>query len=524
MTNHSGGRRQLLKGAASTMALLAVPMGLRAQTSLRTRLEWQQFKKTPQLASFINAVKAMKAKTNPLDPSSWQYWVNIHENSCPHGGFDPLNPKPRDGNYFLSWHRGYLYYFEQQLRAVSGDSALNLPYWDYYSSPAIPDEFLDPTSGNPLYMVRNTKNVFNALDLTPFGVFNFQIGKPSAFETLMQSKPHDPVHDLIGGVMATLKSPLDPIFFLHHCNVDRLTHAWALPDGKGIPYANPNAPASSNPYWAGNHIYIFDSNTAHTNTRITMERYRTCDPTWLGYSYANVRVPTALPAQTQLVAGSTAHLMVNSDAQPNALDAATTLRPPPEGNFPPTPGRIISDRRRSLAGVANVGLRENSLGARISLAPVDARALKECLATAAGSNGPVPPGVPQSVDIVLDQVTVTDVGKGGGYFYNFYLNFPAAVDAGNLRRRHFLGTIGAFQISCMAHHGSGKLTFPATEVLLNQALVNFDKMTVSCVRVDGDNKPKGQVIAIGEARVEISTDAPWDNTPSGPTPPGPWYN
>jgi tyrosinase len=502
------------------MALLAVPLGARAQNPLRTRVEWQQFKKTPQLASFINAVKAMKAKTNPLDPSSWQYWVKIHENSCPHGGID--QPNPRDGHYFITWHRGYLYYFEQQLRAVSGDSALNLPYWDYYSFPAIPDEFADPTNGNPLYMARNTKNVYSALDLAPFGVYNFQIGRLSAFETLMQSKPHDPVHDLIGGVMATLKSPLDPIFFLHHCNVDRLTHAWALPDGKGIPYASLNAPASSDPYWAGSHTYTFDA--AHTNTSLTMERYRTCDPTWLGYSYASVRVPTALPPQPRLVAGSAAQLMVNSDDSRNALAVAPALSPPPEGNFPATPGRIISDKRRSLAGVANVRLRENSLGARISLAQDAAQALKDSLAAASGTNGPLPPGVPRSVDIVLDQITITDLGKGGGYFYNLYLNFPLAIDAANLRKRHFLGTLGAFQIGCMMHHGSVKLSFPATELLLNQALVNLSKMTVSCVRVDGDNQLRGDVIAIGEARVEISTDDPWDNTPPGPTPPGPWYN
>lgn len=36
---------------------------------------------------------------------------------------------------------------------------------------------------------------------------------------------HNPVHAMIGGQMATGTSPNDPVFFLHHANVDRL---WAL--------------------------------------------------------------------------------------------------------------------------------------------------------------------------------------------------------------------------------------------------------------------------------------------------------
>lgn len=37
---------------------------------------------------------------------------------------------------------------------------------------------------------------------------------------------HNPVHFYIGGQMRTASSPNDPVFFLHHCNVDRLWDLW----------------------------------------------------------------------------------------------------------------------------------------------------------------------------------------------------------------------------------------------------------------------------------------------------------
>jgi tyrosinase len=95
-------RRKFIRTSASAFALLAVPAIGSGQTATRTRLEWQQFKNTRQYTSFLNAVRTMKANSNSGSPSSWAYWTNVHVNYCPH-----------DIAYFLAWHRGYLYYFEQ---------------------------------------------------------------------------------------------------------------------------------------------------------------------------------------------------------------------------------------------------------------------------------------------------------------------------------------------------------------------------------------------------------------------------
>ncbi len=43
---------------------------------------------------------------------------------------------------------------------------------------------------------------------------------------------HGGVHNAIGGDMMTAHSPADPIFFLHHANVDRLWVQWQATQAK----------------------------------------------------------------------------------------------------------------------------------------------------------------------------------------------------------------------------------------------------------------------------------------------------
>ena len=228
-----------MKGILGAAAVQGFPNIAFANTGTRIRVEWQQFKASSQYQSFLNAIAAMRQNTNPNDRNSLHFWVRVHQTYCPH-----------DVPYFISWHRGYLYYFEQQLRIASGDPTLNLPYWDYYSYATLPSEFTNPAPGNPLYLQRAGANVYNALTLSPFApeVYNFQRGTQNSFEARLESAPHNPIHNLIGGIMATMQSPFDPIFYLHHANIDRLTHAWAMPDGKGIPdTANPYSTTNSSP-------------------------------------------------------------------------------------------------------------------------------------------------------------------------------------------------------------------------------------------------------------------------------------
>ncbi|QIN62819.1 Common central domain of tyrosinase [Caballeronia sp. SBC1] len=480
MTTNTFDRRAFLKGSASAAALMSLPLPAISATTTSIRLEWQAFKLTPHYASFLNAVKLMKAATDATKPTSWTYWVNVHLNNCPH-----MVP------YFLAWHRGYIYYFEQQLRTVSGDSTLTLPYWDYYTYPTMPSEFTDAASSNPLYVTgRANTDVYAALTLAPWAknVVNFQRGTSNSYEASFESAPHNPVHNIIGGWMADMQSPTDPIFYLHHANVDRLWHAWSKQPQTILP-----APNSS--YWSGTFTYA---------SGLTMAKAMTYMPSLLNYDYSNDNVPTALPVNAQQ------GRIIRVQAQ-----VVPILVRPALGNFATTPARTIATNRRSLGGVANVTLNENSVSANISLPAASVSSLQGAVSTnAAPAANAVTPNVQTPTttfrypNIVLDNVAVTSAGKAGGYYYNIYLNLPAAGDADVNSPAHFVGTFGPFEASGAIHHNGGTLILSVSDVLQNLGVANLNNLVVSFVRVNGPNSPKGQVLSVGEVRVELSTDGP----------------
>lgn len=480
MTINKFDRRSFLKGSASAAALMSLPLPAISATTTSIRLEWQVFKTTPHYATFLNAVKLMKAATDATKPTSWQYWVNVHLNNCPH-----MVP------YFLAWHRGYMYYFEQQLRAVSGDSTLTLPYWDYYTYPTMPSEFTDPATNNPLYVTgRVNTDIYAALTLAPWGakVVNMQRGTSNSYEASFESAPHNPIHNIIGGWMADLSSPTDPIFYLHHANVDRLWHAWSSEPQTIVP-----APNSS--YWSGTFTYA---------SGLTMAKSKTYMPALLNYDYSNDNPPTKLPPSAQ------EGRIIRVQAQLGPI----LVRPAVAG-LATTTARTITTSRRSLGGVTNVMLNENSISARMPLQAAGLSSLRDAVsANAASATNALTPNAQSSTgtfrypNIVLDKVAVTALGKGGGYFYNIYLNLPAAGDADENRQAHFVGTFGPFEASGAIHHNGGTIVLSLSDVLQNLDITNLSEVVVSLVRVNGPNSPKGQVLSVGEMRLELSTTAP----------------
>ena len=176
----------------------------------------------------------------PDDYRGYSYLAGLHGHPnwfCPHH-----NPN------FLTWHRAYLYIVERALQEVSEDSQLMLPYWDWTAEEAltngIPTVFTDPTytdsvgneKPNPLrqsmnpwtdeltsrdpsplwFLERAARAARESLDLTEFG----------AFQDRLESG-HDGIHGFVGGSMGQVNfAAFDPIFFFHHCNVDRLWAEW----------------------------------------------------------------------------------------------------------------------------------------------------------------------------------------------------------------------------------------------------------------------------------------------------------
>lgn len=73
-------------------------------------------------------------------------------------------------------------------------------------------------------------------DFVGFGSGKSQQHSQKAEYKLLEGRPHNLVHDSIGGLMGDFMSPCDPIFWLHHANIDRLWDSWiALQDREGLP-------------------------------------------------------------------------------------------------------------------------------------------------------------------------------------------------------------------------------------------------------------------------------------------------
>lgn len=452
-------RRQFLQASASMALVPFMPRDIMGTTtSLRTRPSWSSFRASTLYPAFLNAVRTMHADTDATKPGSWAYWVGVHGSFCPHG-------KP----YFLAWHRGFLVRFEAQLRKAAGNSALVLPYWDYYNEPILPAEFQDPSS--PLYLAGRTgNNVSAALSLTAFGgnLINFPRGWTDAFEPAVESAPHNPVHNLIGGAMNNVSiSPRDPIFWLHHANIDRLWDAWVRAG------AGRHMPSTTSSYWSGSFTY----GAAVSG----MPRVNTYAPNILGYRY-DVSV---LPSSRLSLRTDTAQLASISDA---------LVAPLPE-------------QGPSLGGAGGLVLGSRSMRVRVALTPEGRNRVRSLVTSAPQTAG-------NALRIVLDGITLTPAGARGGYFYKILLNVPAQGLA-QPEQTYLVGTLGPFEVSVAQHaramasggdmtamHGPVRITLPAQQVLTRIWPAPLDELTLSFVREEADGASPADAIRIDRVWME----------------------
>jgi tyrosinase len=231
----------------------------------------------------VAAMKARPAK----DPTSWIYQAKMHavdsgaaaalQDQCQHRQF-----------FFFSWHRMFTYFFEKILRKASGDPNFALPYWNYTDVPAqgvVPEPYRLPANAtNALYnstrqAIYNSGVALPAADVTysaGFNLTNFTTGvagspsfggltvaAPAHFPSSpgsgrLEQSPHNNVHNDISGQMATGESPRDPVFWLHHANIDRLWKKWiALGNGR----TNPKGDST----WMNHTFTFFDENGAQVS-------------------------------------------------------------------------------------------------------------------------------------------------------------------------------------------------------------------------------------------------------------------
>ena len=76
-------------------------------------------------------------------------------------------------------------------------------------------------------------------DLSPW------IGAPTGGFRGDHERDHGMVHVWVSGDMEVSTSPNDPVFFLHHCNIDRIWEAWKVKN-PGKPYLPGNAVVGAN--------------------------------------------------------------------------------------------------------------------------------------------------------------------------------------------------------------------------------------------------------------------------------------
>src|ERR1035438_758850 len=104
------------------------------------------------IVSYRAAIKAMSALPY-TNPCSWQYQAAIHGTTLPYPPLLAWNTCQHENNFFWSWHRMYLYWWEKIIRKMSGDSAWALPYWNWsnLSERQLPYMFRDPAGAPELY-------------------------------------------------------------------------------------------------------------------------------------------------------------------------------------------------------------------------------------------------------------------------------------------------------------------------------------------------------------------------------------
>lgn len=181
------------------------------------------------------------------------YYQHMATTPVPNDGFtDSVWGTCQHGNLnFLPWHRMYLYFYEKTLRKASGDPNFTLPYWDYYAerSPdgnglALPTLVRGATTGT-LYDEYRTEGLntnTSAIDPdTASAAQAFMYSDFTNFSNNLQGQPHGAMHCAVGTGCSTPDlgfvpiAGLDPVFYMHHANIDRLWQCWLNRKANGQP-------------------------------------------------------------------------------------------------------------------------------------------------------------------------------------------------------------------------------------------------------------------------------------------------
>src|SRR6516165_2597925 len=161
--------------------------------------------------------------------------------------FDPLRV-----NFFLPWHRMHLMAFERLVRSITGAAHFTMPYWNHTDPDhrALPPQFRSPgdPQWKPLFRTDRNPGVNDGRPIdqageAPLGlnammspVYADTFDGDAGFCANLDNAPHSAVHVDVGtrerGMGAVSWAANDPIFWLHHCNLDRIWASWNRAGGR----------------------------------------------------------------------------------------------------------------------------------------------------------------------------------------------------------------------------------------------------------------------------------------------------
>jgi tyrosinase len=291
---------------------------------------------------------------------------------------------------------------------AGGSADWALPFWNYCAGgeqATLPAEFRSPTSNgaaNPLFVADRNPQINQGFALssavtspahalgrpdfigiaqfgggiTPLQPFSAPQGRSTG---QLEFTPHNDVHGTIGGWMGDPgTAAADPIFWLHHSNIDRLWDIWAHP-----PHTNPTDPA-----WLAQKFSFYDASGA----TVQMTPADVLDIVGqLGYTY---------------------------EVAPPATPAAPPPPPVPEEHavMPPTPEPELVGR--SQAPVTLVGV-----PASVTI-EIDAQAARKVQGDQS---------LPNHVYLSVEDVTGD---KSPGTVYGIYVNLPDGAVAKTAESHH----------------------------------------------------------------------------------------
>ena len=346
------------------------------------------------------------------DPRSWNSQAGIH--GTVNGGF---NFCQHGTDHFFSWHRAYLFYFEQICQELTGDDSFGLPYWNWNQNPEMHSTFT--AGGSPLNHPRVNTTVGNDSafsDDTLDGILgdsNF-----FSFSDQLEGTPHNMTHIIVGADMVSGGSPQDPIFYPHHCMVDYCWAKWNLELGND----NTNNQAWLNTSW--NHFVNGQGTpvnvTAGTTILMPLLSYR-YETSAIGSSPASLVAAQEdfKKLEKRLRTGAEVEFEVKSRLRIAERTSVTLSRP-----F----SKEIQAAPRDFAGLLESGTSEEQLFLSIDWA-----------------------NLPQTND----------------FYVRVFINLPSADRNTSTDNPHYAGSFAFFGTHMEGHEGHGKTDFlvNATETL-----------------------------------------------------------